>query len=428
MRVLLTGATGLIGSAILSRLIEDGHTIVAVSRHPARAHVDSPNLLRVALDLTRMPAADWGTHLLGVEAVINCAGVLQDNAYDSTAVHAAGAANLFAACEAANVSKVIHFSAIGVERETPTRFSATKAEGDQALMRRRLDWIILRPSVVLGRPAYGGSALIRGLAALPVLPEGPDQGPLQIVLLDDVVRTVRFFLDERAPVQLAIDVAGPERLSLTAVVQAYRRWLGWKPARIIRAPRWAMSVAYALGDFVGWLGWRSPIRSTAKREIVRGAIGDNSLWRNVTGIEPRSLRAFLMSEPPSVQERWFARLYFLKPMVFPVYAGFWIGTGLIALGPGYDIGVSLMREGGAGALSGPTVIAGGIADIVIGLGIAIRRSAKPALLAAIALSLLYIVTGSLLLPRLWEDPLGPMWKIWPMLVLNFIALAILEER
>jgi hypothetical protein len=34
----------------------------------------------------------------------------------------------------------------------------------------------------------------------------------------------------------------------------------------------------------------------------------------------------------------------------------------------------------------------------------------------------------LLLPRLWEDPLGPMWKIWPVMALNFIALAILKER
>jgi hypothetical protein len=35
-----------------------------------------------------------------------------------------------------------------------------------------------------------------------------------------------------------------------------------------------------------------------------------------------------------VQERWFARLYFLKPLVFVVLALFWITTGLVSLGPG----------------------------------------------------------------------------------------------
>jgi hypothetical protein len=38
------------------------------------------------------------------------------------------------------------------------------------------------------------------------------------------------------------------------------------------------------------------------------------------------------------------------------------------------------------------------------------------------------VLGSILVPRLWIDPLGPMLKIWPVLALNLVALAILEDR
>ena len=48
--------------------------------------------------------------------------------------------------------------------------------------------------------------------------------------------------------------------------------------------------------------------------------------------------------------------------------------------------------------------------------------------AAFALSLAYVVIGTLLVPRLWIDPLGPMLKIWPVLALNLMLLAILEER
>jgi len=429
MLILLTGATGLIGSAILSRLVHQGHDVVAVARRPQETDPVGRGTVRwVLLDMTETAPEMWAPHLVGVRAVINGAGVLQDSPSEKTSVHSKGAASLFAACEAARVQTVIHFSAIGVERATPSPFSSTKFWGDYDLMQRNLRWIILRPSVVIGRPAFGGSALIRGLAALPFLPRGDDQAPLQVVLLDDVLRSVEFFLTDHAPARLTLDIAGPERLSFTEIVQRFRRWYGWRPARIMRAPRWAMSASYKIGDFFGWLGWRSPIRTTAKREIVRGAIGDNTLWRKTTGIEPRGLDDFFAEAPASVQEKWFASLYFLKPVVFVSYAGFWIGTGLISLGPGYGIGVSLMQEGGAGILSGPSVIAGGLADIVIGLGIALRKTAKPALLLAIALTAFYVVLGTLLLPRLWEDPLGPMWKIWPVLVLNFIALAILEER
>jgi hypothetical protein len=51
-----------------------------------------------------------------------------------------------------------------------------------------------------------------------------------------------------------------------------------------------------------------------------------------------------------------------------------------------------------------------------------------ALYAALAISLFYAAAGTLLVPRLWNDPLGPMLKIWPIIALNLTALAILNDR
>jgi hypothetical protein len=48
--------------------------------------------------------------------------------------------------------------------------------------------------------------------------------------------------------------------------------------------------------------------------------------------------------------------------------------------------------------------------------------------AALIISLVYVVIGTTLVPRLWSDPLGPMLKIWPVLMLNLVALAIREDR
>ena len=343
-------------------------------------------------------------------------------------MHADGVGALFAACESAGVRRVVHLSAIGVDRETPSEFSRTKREGDEALMRRDLDWVILRPSVVLGPAAYGGSALFRGLAALPILPVMPDTGPLQIVQLDDVVATVLFFLAPGAPSLVALDLAGPERLSFAEIVCRYRAWLGGREPRIISVPGWIGAALYRLGDFAGWLGWRPPLRSTARREIGRGAVGDPGRWTEVTGIAPRSLSAALTRHPASVQERWFAGLYALKPVAFVVFSLFWIVTGLLSLGPGREIGADLMRQGGAGVLSTPAVIAGGIIDIAIGCAIAWRRTTRLGLWAAIAISVFYIVAGTLMTPWLWAEPLGPFVKIFPILVLNLVALAILEDR
>jgi hypothetical protein len=185
---------------------------------------------------------------------------------------------------------------------------------------------------------------------------------------------------------------------------------------------------FALGDLASLFGWRCAIRSTAKREMIYGAVGDNSDWLKLTGIRPQRLAEALAAEPASVQERWFARLYFLKPLIFAVLAAFWIATGLISLGPGYGIGIGLLHEAGFLALAPAALIAGAVADIIVGLGIAFRPTARRALYGGIGLSLFYAVSGSLLVPRLWAEPLGPLLKIWPILVLITIALAIVEDR
>jgi uncharacterized protein YbjT (DUF2867 family) len=384
----------------------------------------------VRLDLRdAVSEAAWLPPLKNVDAVVNCAGVLQDSHRDSTiAAHVIGPGALYRACGIAGVRKVIHISAIGVDRETPTAFSQSKWEGDKALMASTLNWVILRPSVVLGRGAYGGSALFRGLAALPIIPS-IGGGKLQVVQLDDLVGTVAFFLRPEAPARVAVEIAGPDRLAFDDVVASYRAWLGWPPARHIQVPGWLLSVAYRLGDLAGRLGWRPPVRSTSGREMARGAIGDPAEWTALTGIVPRSLKAALNAEPATVQEKWFARLYLLKPLALGVLSLFWIVTAFISLGPGWDTGMSLLREGGlAGQAAAATIIAGALADLLIGLGIAWRRTARAALWSALVLSLAYLVIATLLLPRLWIDPLGPLLKGWPVLALNLLLLAIIEER
>jgi len=428
VRVLVVGATGFIGAEVTAALAADGNEIVAVTRRGRFPPLVGAK--RLILDLARATdATDWLPHLAGVDAVVNCAGVLQDGPGDSTAaVHVRGVLALIEACERAGVRRVVHVSAIGVDRETPTAFSRTKLAGDQALAARDLDWVILRPSVVVGRSAYGGSALLRGLAALSLLPVVGGTGPLQIVHLDDLVATIRFFLHPDAPSRLILEIVGPRQWRFEDVVGLFRRWLGWSRARTFRIPSAAGALLFRLGDAVSLLGWRPPVRSTAGREIMRGASGDPGPWTQLTGLCPRDLEAALAAEPPSVQERWFAALYLLKPLVLGALSLFFALSGLISLGPGFAAASSLMQEAGAGPLAGFGIVAGALADIVIGIGIAVRPTARPALRAALAISVFYGVVGTVLVPQLWTDPLAPLLKIVPLGALNLVALAILDDR
>src|SRR5215213_7832140 len=251
MRILVIGGTGLIGSAIHARLSAEGHECVLVSRHPTGA----PDARHVALDIAgATDVSAWKPVVAGIDAVINAAGALQGQ--DMQGVHVAGSAALYAACESEGVRRVILFSAIGTNRAAPSDFSRTKQEGEAALTARDLDWVVLRPSVVVGRAAYGGSALLRGLASLPVLPDMPGTAPIQPVHLDDVVETIVRLLQPGAPSRITLDLAGPERMSFTEAVQLFRRWLRWRPACTVTVPRLVAGLLYRLGDAANALGWR----------------------------------------------------------------------------------------------------------------------------------------------------------------------------
>ena len=104
MKVAVIGGTGLIGSAIVAHLSSRGHSVVAMSRTAGDADPKA-----TPVDLNKATSPSYWVHCLGgVEAVVNCAGVLQDSPKDSM-VHHHGIANLFAACEQLKIRRVINF-------------------------------------------------------------------------------------------------------------------------------------------------------------------------------------------------------------------------------------------------------------------------------------------------------------------------------
>ena len=77
--------------------------------------------------------------------------------------HHLSPAALFEACEKAKVKKVIQISAISADKEIGTAYALSKLAADEDLRKRKLDWVVLRPSLVMAANAYGGTALLRKL-------------------------------------------------------------------------------------------------------------------------------------------------------------------------------------------------------------------------------------------------------------------------
>ncbi|WP_227878882.1 NAD-dependent epimerase/dehydratase family protein [Caulobacter segnis] len=140
MRIAIIGAYGLIGSYVSARLAADGHVVVGVGRDIEAARRRFPAVEWKRADVAKASVADWAAVLAGAEAVVNCAGALQDSPRDDLkAVHVEGVRRLAKACEGIGVQRLVHVSAAGVEPGRETAFNATKLEAETLLAQSSLD-------------------------------------------------------------------------------------------------------------------------------------------------------------------------------------------------------------------------------------------------------------------------------------------------
>ncbi|MDG4881281.1 SDR family oxidoreductase [Mesorhizobium sp. WSM4884] len=431
MKVLVLGGYGLIGEAVLERLIEDGQDLVGLGRDVREARRRKPGVEWIAADMSRLvAAADWAPLLAGVEALVNAAGALQDGPRDHLdAVHRRSVAALVTACEQAGVRRLVQISAIGADLGSDDAFFRTKAEGDRAVASSSLDWTILRPGLVVAPAAYGGTALLRALAAFPCfVPAVLADRPIQTVSVTEVAEAVSRAVGGSLAQGQVIDLVEERARPLGAILLEFRAWLGLSKAPIVTVPAIVGRLAGMGADGLGRLGWRSPLRSAALAALENGVTGNPKPWAEIIGRPLQPLETTLAAMPAHVQERWFARLWLLKPIVLAVLFAFWLVSGIVGLVRQEAAVEILTSRGLPDGLALGMVLAGSVADIVVGAAVVVRPFARSALMAMIAITLLYLAAAAALAPDLWLDPLGAIVKAVPTLCLVLVALAISEER
>ena len=431
MRVLVLGAYGLIGQAIVRELLGRDDLVVGLARDVERGRKLVPNIDWVFGDLNLLVREeDWLPLLDDVDAVVNASGALQSGLKDNLAqVQRDSIIALVAACERSRLKGFVQVSAPGADARAETEFLRTKGQADEAVRASQLDWVILKPGLVISQTAYGGTSLVRMLAAFPfVQPIALPDARLQTVDVEDVARAVASALDDPRLVRKDFDLVAPEAETLQEIVLAFRDWLGFsKPAAIWRLPDWLAGMVGRVADFSGLLGWRSPLRTTALRVLAEDVVGDADPWRRATGRIFKTLRETLRDLPSTRQERNFARTQLVFPVLVVTYAAFWIASGLIGLWQ-IDSATMIVSKALGEAGARWSVLAGSLADILVGIGLCFRRTFVPACQAAIAVCAFYLLAGSVFTPSLWADPLGPFVKVLPAVALSIALIAMAEER
>jgi NADH dehydrogenase len=224
--ILLTGATGLIGSALLRRLTAAGRPVRCLVRDPRRLGAERVRVQIALGDLADPPS--FRHALRGVETVVHLAASVRDQPHGSIEeLNGVATWRMVRAAERAEVGHFVFFSAMNASTHSPARFMRAKALAETAVAESSLRHTIFAPSIVYS-PGDPYLTLLGRLAfLLPVMPiTGAGSSLYQPIWAEDVADCVIAALDGADGDHTRYELAGPETLSHEAIVRLALRSFG----------------------------------------------------------------------------------------------------------------------------------------------------------------------------------------------------------
>jgi uncharacterized protein YbjT (DUF2867 family) len=292
--LLLTGATGTVGRALLPRLIADGIAVRCLVRDPRRL---GPERVQVQIAL-----GDLGDHLSfrhalrGVDTVVHLASVIRDQPHGSIE-ELSGVATwrLVQAAERAGVTRFVFFSTLGASTRSRARLMRAKAIAERAVEAAALEHTVFSPSIIYA-PGDPYLSLLQRMSWLPAMPiPGSGIAGFQPICADDVAACVMAALPGGEAGATAIDaryeLAGPETLTHRQIVEVVLRSLH-RRRRVVGIPVWLtrriLKLVELLSGPTAFATWDEAELLEVPLISARGTADAESL-----GVVPRPMSAVL---------------------------------------------------------------------------------------------------------------------------------------
>ncbi|MBN8246404.1 MAG: complex I NDUFA9 subunit family protein, partial [Verrucomicrobia bacterium] len=291
--------TGFVGREVVERLMQEGHVVRVISRG-TRPPSAGPEWVRGSvLDARSLPAAFRDCH-----AVVHLVGIIGEIGEQTfERVHVEGTRNVIAACHAAGVSRLMHMSALGSRPGARSRYHQSKWAAEESVRDGGLRWTIFRPSLIYGRGDGFVTLFARFARWSPVLPVlGPGTQRFQPVAVGEVARCFAAAPGIPESVGCTVDVCGPERLTMNAILESLLAATG-RNRPLLHLPWGIAGLQAGLLEAVvpRLLGKASPLNRDQVLMLQEDNVGDPGPATRLFGLEPVSfaegIRRFLIPGP-----------------------------------------------------------------------------------------------------------------------------------
>lgn len=241
--VTVFGGSGFIGRNVVKRLAAQGWVVRAAVRDPIAAEFLKPmgdvgQVTPLRADITDPKSVAMA--VAGVDAVVNLVGILYESGRATfDAIHVKAAANVAQAAKAAGVTRLVHMSALGADKNSEAAYARSKAAGEEAVLAAFPGASIVRPSVVFGPDddffnRFGKLSMVSPVLPVftsdgfkPVCSEAGcsidlfgSGGPIfQPVSVSDVAQAIVQLLDDSRHAGKTFELGGPRRYSMKEVME-----------------------------------------------------------------------------------------------------------------------------------------------------------------------------------------------------------------
>lgn len=295
--LLLTGATGEIGSALLPRLLAHGTSVRCLVRDPRRLGTQRVRVQIALGDLADPPS--FRNAMRGVDTVVHLAAAIRDQPQGSIEeLNGIATWRMVQAAREAGVQRFVFFSAIGASTHHRSRFFRAKALAEQAVREAGIACTIFSPSIVYA-PRDRWLTLLERMSLAGLTPmSGSGKALYQPIWAEDVADCVAAALRAGAGTATTGDglfrqyeLAGPETLSENDIVRLVLRSLG-RPERLLHVPTPIVSRFLGLVERIAgpsaFATWDEAELMEVPMVSVRGAADAEAL-----GVKPQRMETVL---------------------------------------------------------------------------------------------------------------------------------------